>query len=306
MDPRLLVIGGSGFIGKHLLERSIENGWVVTSLSKSVPERKIDGVKYLSADAGIREEMMSTLGDQSFEYVVNLGGYIDHSLFSRGGRDLIRSHFDAVQNMVEMLDRKTLIRFVQVGSSDEYGNSSAGAQKETQREHAISPYSLGKMAATHFLQMIHRTESFPAVIVRLFLTYGPGQGSDRFIPQAIQGCLKDEKFPVSAGEQLRDFCFVNDTVTAIEMVLRNEVVEGEILNVSSGVPRRIREVIEIIQSIVGAGRPEYGRIPYRSGENMSLYADISKIRNLCNWEPRVSLEKGLTETVKWWESRYDV
>ena len=60
--------------------------------------------------------------------------------------------------------------------------------------------------STHFLQMLFRTEEFPMVILRLFLTYGPGQEDRRFLPQIIKGCLSDAKFPTSEGQQLRDFC----------------------------------------------------------------------------------------------------
>ena len=72
------------------------------------------------------------------------------------------------------------LRFVQIGSSDEYGNIKA-PQHEESREHPISPYSIGKLASTQFLQMLHRTEGFPAVILRPFLIYGPGQDNKRFI-----------------------------------------------------------------------------------------------------------------------------
>ena len=63
--------------------------------------------------------------------------------------------------------------------------------------------------------MLHRTESFPATILRLFLTYGPGQNNLRFLPQIIKGCVNNQSFPTSAGEQLRDFCYVEDVVNAI-------------------------------------------------------------------------------------------
>ena len=78
-------------------------------------------------------------------------------------------------------------------------------QCEELREQPISPYSLAKVASTHFLQMLQRTEGFPAVVLRLFLTYGPHQDNRRFLPQIIQACLRDDEFAVSDGHQLRDF-----------------------------------------------------------------------------------------------------
>ena len=93
--------------------------------------------------------------DKGFDYVVNLGGYINHQLFKDGGRNLIDTHFITIQNLVEVLPRNKLKRFVQIGSSDEYGNAPA-PQNEKMREQPISPYSLAKVASTHFLQMLHK------------------------------------------------------------------------------------------------------------------------------------------------------
>ena len=167
---------------------------------------------------------------------MNLGGYINHTLFKGRRTTTIEEHFTAIQNFITVLSREKLRRFVQVGSSDEYGNAPA-PQHEHLREAPISPYSLGKVATTHFMQMLHQTEAFPAVILRLFLTYGPGQNEERFLPQIIKGCLNDRSFPTSAGEQLRDFCYIEDVVYAIFLVLENDSVNGEIFNIASGQPR---------------------------------------------------------------------
>ena len=72
--------------------------------------------------------------------------------------------------------------------------------------------------------MLYKTEKFPVIILRLFLTYGPGQGSEKFLPQIIVGCLRDKKFPTSQAEQLRDFCFVEDTVSAIHLALLRTIL----------------------------------------------------------------------------------
>ena len=173
--PHLLVIGGTGFIGHHLLKSVQKKGWQMTSVSLNPPteERFVDCVRYLRFDMTDQTLVKKNLSDD-FDYVVNLGGYINHQLFLNGGRSLIETHFTALQNLLEVIPREKLKRFVQIGSSDEYGNAPA-PQQEGLREQPISPYSLGKVASTHFLQMLHRTEGFPAVILRLFLTYGPGQ-----------------------------------------------------------------------------------------------------------------------------------
>jgi len=302
--PHLLVIGGTGFIGHHLLKDSVELGWGTTSVSLNPPspQRFVDSVRYLQCDLTDANAVKNLL-DEEYEYVVNLGGYIDHTLFESGGRHLINAHFNTLQNLIEVLPRSTLKRFVQIGSSDEYGNASA-PQHEGLREQPISPYSLGKVASTHFLQMLHRTEGFPAVILRLFLTYGPGQEDRRFLPQIIKGCLSDVKFPTSEGRQLRDFCYVSDIVRAILMALESEDAEGQVFNVASGVPVTIRSMVDQVCQIIGRGRPQYGEVSYRPDENMALYADIRKAQDLLGWTPEISLSEGLKKTISWMMPAY--
>ena len=302
MIPRLLVTGGSGFIGHHVIKRAIALGWQVASLGlhPPAPARCIDGARYVCADLSQPGEIRQ-LQNNRYDYVVNLGGYVDHALFDSGGRRLIRAHFDGLLELLEYLDRTRLRRFVQIGSSDEYGDAAAPQQEEL-RESPISPYSMAKVAATHFLQMLHRTERFPAVILRLFLTYGPGQDEHRFLPQIIRGCLEGREFPVSAGGQLRDFCHVNDTVDAIFRCFENDAANGRILNIASGEPHSIREMIETVVRFIGQGQPQFGAIAYRSGENTALYADITAAREVLGWSPVISLDAGLVTTIDWLRS----
>jgi len=301
--PRLLVIGGTGFIGSHLLRGAIRKGWDSSSLSLHAPsnDRYVEGVEYFQCSLSdiVKLDSIVSCG---FDYVVNLGGYIDHKKYNDGGRELIDSHFTGLLNLVQALPKDGLKCFVQVGSSDEYGDA-ASPQHEKLRERPISPYSLGKVASTHFLQMLHRTDMFPAVIVRLFLTYGPGQNTNRFLPQIITGCLKNKKFPVSEGAQLRDFCFVDDVVKAILMALSNRNAIGEIFNVASGSPVTIRSMIETVQQAIGSGEAVFGEIPYRVGENMELYADIDKVSKVLGWQPQITLTDGLIKTVDWYANR---
>ncbi len=297
--PRLLVIGGNGFIGRHVVAAARNRGWAVTSLGlKKDVDKPLEGIDYVAADITQKASLQFALPDNAFDYIINCGGYIDHRPYSDGGKNVFEAHSTGVYNLVEFIDRQRLKRFVNIGSSDEYGNAPA-PQSETLREAPISPYSLGKTAATHFLETLYRTEQFPAVTLRLFLTYGPGQDTRRFIPQIIRGCLDNLTFPVSAGEQLRDFCYIDDTVNAIFLALTHDAALGEVINIASGIPVTIREVIQQLQQLIGTGAPHYGAVPYRPSENMALYADIGKARELLGWQPNISLADGLQKTIDW-------
>ena len=293
----LLIVGGGGFIGSNLALNAYKSNYTVFIISLNVPKVKIKSITYIQADITNFKQLKDRLSDYSFDYVVNLSGYIDHSGFLEGGNEMIDVHFEGVRNIIKLIDWSRIKRFVQIGSSDEYGNLPA-PQNEEMREEPISSYSLGKVASTQMLQMLQRTEKFPAVILRLFLVYGPGQSDNRFLPQIIQGCLTGDNFPTSKGEQLRDFCYVDDVSDGILSTLTNDNVNGEIINIASGNPLAIREVIEMVQKNVNFGFPKFGQIPYRKGENMFLYADVSKSRKLLNWLPEVSIEDGISRTIQ--------
>ncbi|WP_411507450.1 NAD-dependent epimerase/dehydratase family protein [Brucella anthropi] len=306
--PKILVIGGTGFIGKNLCQHFAERGFEVFSLSRRSPDALLPNVRYLVADVTNVGSLKSVFGashdrnDAKFDFVVNCGGAVDHRLFSNGGVEVIEQHLIGVFNLLGLLDRSSIKRWVQFGSSDQYGALNA-PQIEAAREQSFSPYSFAKTAADHFLQMLWRSEAFPSVSLRLFLAYGPGQNIQRFIPQIITACLAGREFPTSEGAQIRDFCYITDVVMAVERCLYRDQTNGEILNLGSGSPgRSIREVIETIRSMIGRGKPDFGSLPYRKGENMELVADLSKIRAILDWEPAVNFDEGILNCINYYRS----
>ncbi|TGK30917.1 NAD-dependent epimerase/dehydratase family protein [Leptospira gomenensis] len=296
---KVLVVG-DGFIGKHVRKKFIDLSCDVTVLTRGVGSGSYDKkVDRIVADYSVPGKWQEDLRNQKFNVVVNCSGEIDHSSFFKNGEAVIRNHFSTVVNLVNSVDRNHLNSFLQLGSSDEYG-SQISPQKETMRELPFSSYSFGKVAASHFLQMLNRSEGFPVTVFRLFLVYGPNQNNDRFLPQIISKSLNGETFPTSAGEQIRDFCYIDDVCTAVIRALQVKEAIGEIFNIASGIPIQIKEVIRMISTLVGKGTPDFGALPYRTGENMSLYADITKAKRLLGWEPITRLETGLLQTINFY------
>ena len=296
---KLLVIGGTGFIGQHVVKKALELNFKVTVISKNKPKikNKFADVLYISVDVTNEKKLNYKLKSYNFNYIINLGGYINHSSYSNQGRQIFNTHYEGIKNLFNIIDKSKLKRFLQVGTSDEYGNNLA-PQNEKQRDAPISIYSCAKVLSTYFLQTLYKTENFPAVILRPFLVYGPNQGEDRFIPQVIKGCITNKKFPVSKGDQLRDFLYIDDFVNAVFKALIKKNILGEVINISSGLPVSIKDVVNKISYISKSGKPQFGKINYRKGENMMLYADIDKAKKLLNWKPKISLEQGLHKTIK--------
>ena len=297
IPANLLVIGGSGFIGGAIVKHAIALGWQVDSLGLSIPakEKKAPGVTYIMGDI-TDPETLKFLDIKRYDYVVNSGGYINHSTFFCGGDKFLQAHFGGVVNLVKSIDRTNLKRFVNIGSSDEYGDTPA-PQFESNRERPISPYSAGKAAATQFLQMLYRTERFPAVTLRLFLCYGPGQDRMRFLPHLVSRCIANDVIEISPGEQVRDYCYIDDIVEAVFLSMANDDASGSVFNIASGNPISIKQVVEKVIDIIGSGNPKFGAVPYRDGESMELYADVGLAKKVLSWSAKTTLNDGLTKTI---------
>ena len=150
--------------------------------------------------------------------------------------------------------------------------------------------------------MLKITEQFPAIILRLFLVYGPAQDKERFLPNLIINSLKNKNIPITLGEQIRDYCYVEDVLNAIFLLFdnRNNAL-GNIINIASGNPVKIKEIVSKVNSLIGKGKPLFGSIKYRENESMSLYADINKAKKLLNWKPIYKIDEGLKETINWYK-----
>ena len=298
----ILVIGGTGFIGINFIKRILKHGAKVTCLSLTKNKNKIyhKNLKYVICDYTKKSTLKKKI-NKPFKYVVNLGGYIDHSKFFEKGRLVVDNHFLSTMNLLTLLNKKKLKKYLHIGTCDEYGDNSSPI-KESFREDPITSYAFAKLASINLLIMLNKTEKFPATALRLFLVYGPHQKNDRLIPQVINGCLKKKKFPVSKGIQLRDFCYVDDVVNAIILALIKKEALGEVFNVGSGKPVSVKFIIKRISKIIKQGKPQFNKIPFRKNENLKLYPSINKIRRVLGWKPKTNLNQGLVKTINYYKT----
>tara|TARA_A100001011_G_C14321077_1_gene850671 strand:- start:6829 stop:7749 length:921 start_codon:yes stop_codon:yes gene_type:complete len=298
---KVLVAGGSGFIGHHIVKECKKKGFKVVSISLKIPEKfnQQENVDYYAHDLNypLEKNLIKSLED--VRYIINSSGYIDHSQFNQKGYEIYNKHFLAVKNLIKFSKFINLKTFINFGSSDEYGAAKSPIN-ETQREEPFSAYSLSKLNSTHLLKILFKEEQFPSIIIRPFLVYGERQNYNRFLPQVIKSCLNNEEFKVTKGQQLRDFLYVGDFAEAVNMCLGNQNAYGEILNIASGKPVSIKNITELVKSFIGKGKPNYGAIQYRKGENMELYADIRKSKELINWEPKTKFNEVLSKIVDWY------
>lgn len=292
----LLIVGGTGFIGSKLACRARELEMRVTIASHDIRSKStsLNGLLYL--DVTLKDGLDGIRG-REFDYVVNLGGYVNHADLHSGGFEVIQSHLIGVHYLVRALKDTGIKRYVQIGSGDEYGPESPVGQ-ECSRGMPCTPYAYAKESASKFIEMAYKNIGFPGVALRIFLTYGPGQQLNRAIPQIIRGCLLDKEFDTSAGTQIRDFTYIDDIIDGIILSLIREEAIGEIINLGYGEGIRISEVIELIRKRVGGGRPVYGAFKYRQNESMRLVADTKKATELLGWNAKVGLSQGIEYTIE--------
>ena len=192
MSKKILITGATGFIGYHLAKYCLKLNWSVTSIStkKPIKTRKLKNVKYLICDLYNKNELNKKLS-LDFDYVVNLAGYVDHSNRDR----TIKSHYIGCKNLSTILLNTKIKKFIQVGSSIEYGKiRSPQLENKNNKQRTFSAYGEAKLKSTKFLLNLSEKFNFPVTIIRLYLVYGPYQDINRVIPITILNSLKINHF----------------------------------------------------------------------------------------------------------------
>ena len=301
MKKKILIVGGTGFLGYHLAKKCIEKGWGVTSISTNKPKkiRFLSKVKYLILDIS-KKKLIKKLIKYDYDYVVNFGGYVNHNEKLK----TYQSHYVGCKNLADFFLGKKIESFIQIGSCVEYGYN-----KSPQEENKIfdinklkSTYGKAKLSATNYLIKKYKEKKFPCVILRLYLVYGPRQDLNRFIPLVIKGCLEKSFFPCSSGKQYRDFLYIDDFVKLIFMILKNKNTIGEVLNVGSGKPKKIKKIIFLIKNLIKTGNPILGKLQMRKDEILKLYPNIKKIKKKINWKPKIDLITGIKKTISFYKN----
>ena len=299
MSKKILITGGTGFIGFHLSKKCLSLGWSVTSLSSQSPkpQKKLKSVKYLKIDITNKNKLSKI--NKNFDYIVNLAGYVDHT----NKKKTLESHYIGCKNLASIFVNENIKKFIQVGSSIEYGKlKSPQIENKNNKQSTYSVYGKAKLLSTKFLIDLNKKNNFPSSIIRLYLVYGPNQDINRVIPITIKNALDNKRFDCSNGLQYRDFTYIDDVVVAILKLLKSKKTNGEIINIGSGKPVRVRTLIKKICQIVGSGKPVFGNIKMRKDETMVLYPNIRKAKKILKWKPKISLNAGLQKTIKYYKN----
>ena len=229
----------------------------------------------------------------NYDHVVNLAGYVNHN----DKKKTYNSHYLGCKNLVNELLNTNIISFIQMGSSLEYGKNKS-PHKETMKCKPLSIYAKSKYFSSQYLLKLNKKHNFPCVIFRLYQSYGDKQDDNRLIPITIKSCLQNIQFPCSEGKQKRDFLHIDDLTRALFLAMQKKSCRGNIFNIGSGKPIKVKLVIKKIHKIIKSGQPKFGLIKLRPEESTSTYADIKKAKDILKWSPKISINRGLKTLIK--------
>jgi UDP-glucose 4-epimerase len=306
---RALVTGAAGFIGSHLSTALLERGVDVVAVDcftdyyprplkdqNLAPLRARRGFQFFEAAL------------QTVDLPVLLDGvtHVFHLAAQAGvrkswGRDFATytSHnIEATQRLLEAVKGRRLERFVYASSSSVYGDGVAIPMREDAMVQPVSPYGVTKLAAEHLCTLYHANYGVPAVSLRYFTVYGPGQRPDMGFHRFLRAAHLDEPITVYGdGEQTRDFTFVADTVAAT-MAAGDRGRPGGVYNIGGGSRVSVNHVLRLIERITG--RPvRVQREPNQKGDMRDTFADTTRARTELAFAPSRSLETGLAAESQW-------
>jgi len=295
LKKKILIVGGTGFIGYHLAKKCLKLNWIIHSISTKKPKKKrfLKNINYILCDISNKNLLKKKIKIK-YNYVVNLGGYVNHN----AKKKTYESHFTGCKNLSEIFLKNKVDTFLQIGSSSEYGKSKSPLSEKNKCSPS-SKYGKAKLLATSYLINLFKKNNFPCVVLRLFQVYGPYQDYNRFIPFIIKSCLNNAEFDCSDGNQFRDFIYVDDVVNVIIKALKNKKSKGKIINIGNGKSQKIGETIEKLRKKLHGGKPNYGAIKLRKDEMIDATPNLNLSKSILNWNAKVNFDKGLKKTINY-------
>ena len=303
----LLVTGGAGFIGSEFVSQVASDTsidiTVLDSLTYAGDLRNLeacrDQIDFVEIDIRNKPALEALFKEKQFTQIVHFAAesHVDNSIANP--TIFAETNVLGTLNLLELSRKHSLERFLHISTDEVYGSVKEGFSSETSPLNPSSPYSASKAAAEHFVLSFLHTFSLPVLMVRCSNNYGPRQFPEKLIPHFISKLLRNEPVPVYGdGKNVREWLHVSDCARGIASVLQDGKI-GEIYNISSGIFRENLEVTRMLVEIMGKGSNLINFVEDRKGHDFRYAIDSSKIRTELGWEPKVQLEEGLRETVKW-------
>jgi dTDP-glucose 4,6-dehydratase len=315
---RVLVTGAAGFIGSNFvhywLEQHPDDHVVALDLLTYAGNRaNLDGVEqqidFVEGDIADLELGRRLLEQYDVDVVVNFAAESHNSLAVVDPRRFFHTNVLGTQTLLEATrEVGGLRRFHHVSTCEVYGDLALDSDEKFTEESPYrprTPYNASKAGADHAVRAYHETYGLPISITNCSNNYGPYQFPEKVIPLFVTNALDDLPLPMYAStENRREWLHVLDHCAAIDLVLESGR-PGETYNVGSGVEASIEEIADLVLELTGKPQSLKTIVPDRPGHDRRYLLDSSKLRRELGWEPEISWEEGLRETVDWYAANRD-
>lgn len=302
---RIVVTGGLGFVGSHLVDRLVQDNHevvVIDDLSSGLIrniERHASNNRVTVVKGDIRDREMLKHALTGAKAVVHLAAIVS-VIRSIEEPDLV--HDVNVAGTLSLLDecvKQKVRRFIYASSAAVYGGASRLPLSEESEIIPTSPYGASKAAGEAYCHAYHAVHDIESVVLRFMNIYGARARLYSGVMVAFAEALNQNSSLTifGDGKQTRDFVFVSDVVDAIMLALKKSGATGETFNIGSGIQTNIKQLAKLFPSLT----PSAHRVQYaspRKGEIRHSYADISKARRILGYEPKINLQTGVKEFLK--------
>lgn len=301
---RVLVTGGAGFVGSHLVDLLARSNQVTVlddmSVGTTANLSQSPQVTVLKADVRDRASLEAAVKQSDVIFhlaVVCLRVSIPDPMASHLVNDL------GTLNLLLAARDSPVQRFIYVSSSEVYGSARRVPMDEEHPLNPTTPYAAGKLAGESYALSFHRTYGLPATVVRPFNIYGPREHADgpsgEVIPRFVARALAEKPLVVFGdGLQTRDFTWVGDTVRGIVMAAECDELVGDCVNIARGREVRILDIARLVRELVGTRSPIQHQAE-RPGDVRRHIAGVERARSLLGFAANVSIEEGVARYVNW-------
>jgi len=305
VGKRVLVTGGAGFVGSHLVDLLSHSNQVTVldDFSVGEPENLAAAVRpprVVTADIRDRGALDEVVRDVDVIFhlaVVCLRVSIPDPMASHLVNDL------GTLNLLLAARDSAVQRFVYVSSSEVYGSAKRTPMDESHPLNPMTPYAAAKLAGEAYALSFHRTYGFPTTVVRPFNVYGPREHADgpsgEVIPRFVARALAGRPLVVFGdGLQTRDFTWVGDTVRGILMAAECDALVGGCVNIARGEDVSVLRIAELVQRLAGTRTPIEHQAD-RPGDVRRHVAGVQRARSMLGFSATVGIDEGLSRYIEW-------
>ncbi|HWS24768.1 MAG TPA: SDR family NAD(P)-dependent oxidoreductase [Anaerolineales bacterium] len=312
-EKQVFVSGAGGFIGSHLVEELARRGARVRAFLHYNSRNDKGLLNYI--EKGLSDRVEPIFGDlrdlssvtkamKGCSHVFHLGAHIGIPYSYANPADVVATNVNGTMNTLLAARDLKVERVVHTSTSEVYGTAIYAPIDEKHPLQGQSPYSASKIGADKIAESFYRSFNLPVVTIRPFNTFGPRQSARAVIPTIISQVIKSEQVSIGNLDSKRDFTFVSDTVEGFLKCGQTANIEGETINLGTGVEVTIGELLRLIIEISGKEVKiveDHSRYRPEKSEVQRLLSENKRAREIMGWEPQITLSDGLKVTYDWVE-----